>query len=235
LEKEITMKKSIFAVAAVAAALLFVPIQAAGQEDLTCNSTYTGGTYKNVTVPPEGSCVLVNTRVLGSVTAGEGTSLTILGDEGTSTIKGDVIANGCVFVRMFAGTPPSAVVVGGNLTIQNCGGDNRFTGLLSPVLTNVLIGKNVKCKYSGYCTFQTVIVGGNFECSGNSGQCNVGPESAIGGNATFNNNLGGGLAGFGLGETPIGGNLSCSGNYGVYHDVDIGYIAGTGFGQCATQ
>jgi hypothetical protein len=227
------MKNSILAVAAVAAAsLLLTPLQAAGQEDLTCNSTYTGGTYHNVTVPPDGSCVLINVRVLRNVIAGQGASLTILGDGGASTIKGDVKADGCYFFDLQADTPSGWIIVGGNLTLTGCN-QSHIAGLGNLYEQNIVIGKDTKCENGSYCSFGYAVFAGDFECSGNSGSCGL-YEDSIGGNATFNNNLGGGGGGFGFTQTYIGGDVHCSGNAGTYN-VDPRYIGGTGFGQCAPQ
>jgi hypothetical protein len=234
-KKEISMKNTILAVAAVAAAL-FIPCPAAGQDDLTCNSTYTGGTYGNVTVPPNDSCTLVNVRVVGNVTAGQDSSLQILGGgpggQGSSTIKGDVKVDDCYSFDLQADTtPPGWIIVGGNLTINGCSQFVGIAGLGNLFEQNIVIGKNTKCNNGASCNFAYAVFAGDFECSGNAGNCGL-YETSIGGNATFNNNLGGfGLWGY------IGGDLHCSGNAGVYNPGDslIPFVAGTCFGQCAPQ
>ena len=224
------MKNSIFAVATVAA-VLFIPLQAAAQSDLTCNSSYAGGTYHNVTVPAGSVCILVTTRVLGDVTVQKGASLEVDGGLGaSSTIKGNVTANGCDHVYLFAMGPSGGVVVGGNLMITNCANTSYALGSPTDITQIVLIAGDTTCNNNpGGCFFAYAHFSHNFTCSGNSGGCVMGLDS-IGATATLTNNEGIGIY---LADSFIGGNLNCGGNAGINPDLGSNAVAGTTSGQCS--
>lgn len=221
------MKNSIFAVATVAA-VLFIPLQAAAQSDLTCNSSYAGGTYHNVTVPAGSVCILITTRVLGDVTVQKGASLEVdSGSGASSTIKGNVTATGCDHVYLVGSGSPGGVVVGGNLMITNCA--NLSYALGGDITAIVLIAGDTTCNNNpGGCLFEFAHFGHNFTCSGNSAGCVLALDS-IGGTATLNNN---GI-GIDLVDNFIGGNLNCGGNAGTNPDLGSNAIAGTASGQCS--
>jgi hypothetical protein len=74
-------------------AILASPVGAqAAAPDLTCNGPYShSGTYRNVTVPPGGNCILTNATVLGNATVGSGGTLTLSGETpGSGRIHGNV-------------------------------------------------------------------------------------------------------------------------------------------------
>ena len=227
------MKRSVFAVAAVAAAL-FLASGVAVATDLVCTTTSSGGTWHNVVVPAGASCTLENTRVTGNVTVQTGGTLVVTNTAGDSTIAGDVKADGCNFVELESTSLTNRIVVGGNVTIQNCssgfnGGQGDSTRFPPG---SILIGGNVKCSNNtDGCVFDYFIISGNLDCSGNGGGCTL-QSDAVGKNATINNNA------FGFGDTEvrnssIGGDVKCSGNNGGVTSSPTNTVAGTKSGQCS--
>jgi hypothetical protein len=224
------MKRSGIAVAAVAVALL-LGTGAAAATDLVCTTTSSGGTWHNVVVPAGASCTLENTRVTGNVTVQTGGTLLVTDLAGDSTIAGDVKADGCNFVELESSLS-NRIVVGGNVTIQNCSsGFNGGQGDSSRVPPgSILIGGNVKCSNnSDACVFDYFNISGNLECSGNGQGCVVN-SNAIGKNVTINNNQGVGVV---IDNSAIGGDVKCSGNAFAPTPVTPDTIAGTKSGQCS--
>ena len=235
------MKNSIVTVAAVAAALLFIPLRAAAQQDdpanVTCeNSTISGGTFNNVTVPAGFGCTLRGTKVTGNVTLGKGAGLEINNFTGTdTTIAGNVTGDGCLFILLDATQNSSGrIVIGGDLTITNCTSANFSGGVgraSSPA--SVLIGGSVQCQNNpGSCQFLSVVISGNLKCSGNS-TCAL-QSDVIEKNVTINNNTGAliFLDALILTNTVIGGDLACSGNSST-SPTPPNTVAGTESGQCS--
>jgi hypothetical protein len=224
------MKRSVIAVAVVAAAL-FLASGAAVATDFVCITTSSGGTWHNVVVPAGANCILENTRVTGNVTVQVGSSLQVTNFAGDSTINGDVNADGCSFVELESTSLTHRIVVGGNVTIQNCSsGFNGGQGDSSRVRPgSILIGGNVKCSNNADgCVFDYFNISANLECSGNSFGCTVN-SNAIGKNVTINNNQGVGVI---IDNSAIGGDVKCSGNaFATAPTPDT--IAGTNSGQCS--
>jgi hypothetical protein len=225
------MKRSVIAVAAVAAAL-FLASGVAVAADLVCTGVSSGGTWHNVTVPASASCTLENTRVTGNVTVQAGGSLEVTDSAGDSTINGDIKADGCGFVELESTGLTHRIVVGGNVTIQNCTG-GVFSGgqgdssRLPP--GSILIGGNVKCNNNADgCVFDYFNISGNLECSGNDQGCTVN-SNAIGKNVTINNNQGVGVI---IDNSAIGGDVKCNWN-SAQNAPTNNTIAGNKSGQCS--
>jgi hypothetical protein len=225
------MKTSVIAAATGLGVLLLCPA-VAGAADLTCIGTQTGGTFDNVTVPSEQSCLLDSVKVTGRVTVSADASLLVIDNVGDSVVRGDVRGDGCGVIELLASNARYRIVVGGNLNIQNCTGTG-FSGYSGAggALTHppdVLIGGDVKCINNvGVCQFGSVAIGASLNCSGNSSWCNL-LSSSIGGNVTLNDNDGSGIS---VGNTVIGGDLKCNGNAAAAGSSNT--IAGVELGQCA--
>jgi hypothetical protein len=229
------MKKSVIAVAAAAAAL-FLASGAAVAADLVCTHSESGGTWRNVLVPAGESCTLQDMRVTGSVTVQANGTLNIVALPGdTITINGDIKGYGCDSINLEstgAGSP-GRIVVGGNLTIQNCTGVSfsgaRGSSFSPPVPPqNVLIGGSVKCSNNAAnCVFDYIVISGNLDCSGNDGGCTL-QSDAVGNNATINNNS----SPPSVNNSIIGGDAKCAGNTGVVTGSG-NTVAGARSGQCS--
>jgi hypothetical protein len=192
--------------------------------------------YHNVVVPTGASCTLSNTRVTGSVTVQAGGSFFVSQESaGKTTIAGNVTANQCgaVMLESIGGTT-GLIVIGGNLTITNCtstaegiqfdGGQGSSFATPPPpspatVPPTLVIGGSVKCDNNSIplgCQFDDAFIGGNFECSGNSGGCGL-QAATISGNATL---MGNGITEIENGS--VGGSVNCANNGDC--DVDLNAI-----------
>jgi hypothetical protein len=138
----------------------------------------------------------------------------------------------------YGGSGSTSISIGGNLNIDSCssGFNGCRAAVSAPPPTTVLIGGDFTCVNSGgnnECVTDRCTIAGNLNCSGNSGGCVV-PETTIGKSATLQNNadagasinnsvIGGNLtiknnsSGF-VTDNEISGNLSCSGNGADTHN-----------------
>jgi hypothetical protein len=238
------MKRSVVsAIAPVLAAVmaigtLLLSSTAVHAANLTCaNTTQTGGTVNNVTVPGGKHCTLDGVRVTGDVIVQSGASLRVTNVFADTTIAGDIKANDCLEVRLENGDEPFSpyrIIVAGNVTITKCDDGVAVRG--DPTRTappSILIGGNLTCSNSpGHegCGINRASIGGNIVCSGNSASCSL-QSNAIGGNVTLNNNA---IPGIRLTNNAIGGNLACSGNASATGGpTPNNTVAGTKSGQCA--
>jgi hypothetical protein len=229
------MKRSVIVVAAVAAALFLASGTTVATDLLCSNISSSGGTWRNVLVPAGTSCHLQQTRVTGSITVQAHANLLIDTLSGDTTVNGDIKGDGCDSIDLESTGGTGRIVVGGNLTIQNCTGASGFSGARGnsscppiPPQT-VLIGGNVKCSNNGDgCVFDYVIMSGTLDCSGNSQGCTL-QSDAVGKSATINNNVDVGII---VNNSAIGGDLKCTGNSpGATGSTNT--VAGTKSGQCS--
>jgi hypothetical protein len=217
---------------AVAAGALLVASVAAAATDLVCTGPSSGGTWHNVLVPSGMSCTLDDTRVTGNVTVQAGGSFQVNTNSGMdTTIAGDIKGDGCDSIDLESTGLSGRIVVGGNVTIQNCTSNSFVGGRGSSFCPpnppeSLFIGGNVKCNNNpGGCVYDYTTIGGNFECSGNFA-CTL-QTDAIGKNVTMNNNSSNGVS---VDNTSIAGDVKCSGNSSVSGSGNT--IAGNKSGQC---
>ncbi len=125
------MQKALIAVMVVAGALVIGAGSAQTAANFSCNGSFTGGTYNNVTVPANAHCSLDHTRVLGSITVKTNAQLLFQALTGDSTVKGNVSAQRSRRERLQRGDrgrphvqrPPAFATnttVAGNTTGESC-------------------------------------------------------------------------------------------------------------------
>lgn len=108
------MKSRVLAGVAIAFAALAIGTSQAGAKGgggggspLTCNGTYTGGTYSSVTVPANGVCILNGVSVSGGATVGSKAYL----ESNGSTFGTDIVGNSALTIYLHG----NSSVTGGNL------------------------------------------------------------------------------------------------------------------------
>jgi hypothetical protein len=172
------------------------------------------------------------------VTVGTGATLNIGGDV---AIGGNIQATQClsVVIISFENGRFGPVLVGGNVTIQQC---TAPSGVANTFFEGfgfaVLIHGNFTCSNnSAGCDVNGGSVGGNVTIANNSGpDLFFGGASAvflssIGGNVQFNNNSGPAASVVEL--NTIGGNLQCQGNSSVINNGFPNQVVGNEQGQCS--
>jgi hypothetical protein len=219
------MTKLILALLAGGALMLAAGIPAA-RADTSCTGLMTGRISGNVVVPNGGTCILGSSApvapvtVTGNVTVQTGAALFV---EGGSTVEGNISADQCISVEIsFIGSGVTNSVHG-NVSIQNCTGENGYGGPEPPSSTR--INGNFLCQGSRFCFASAGSVGGNVQVDDNpsafvednsvGGNVQVDDNSvdakfednSVGGNVQVNNN------GSAEVETnTVNGNLKCQGN-----------------------
>jgi hypothetical protein len=194
--------------AIVGLTLAVVPAHA---QNVLCSGLLAPGTYDNVTVPPNGSCVInqVSTVVtMANLSVGSGASLVV--EDVTLSIHGNMTLTGASMVIIQS----TILTVNGNVTATNV---DEF--LLTP-------GES-----EGRCPGCGGTIGGNINVQENSraeifGNTVSGNVSAIGNNTGVN----GGIAIVG---NTISGNLICLNN--TPEPIDFGStntVSGNKRGQC---
>jgi len=227
------MKRSLVVLLVLVGAALAGSGGALTASDFTCTGFSSGQTYNNVVVPAGAACTLDNTTVLGNVTVKTAADLTVTTGGGDSTVRGSVKGPGCDSIDLEATGAANRIAVGGDLVITNCtgvtfSGARGSSGPGTPP-QSVVIGGNTKCdNVDGGCVFDYVVLARAVDCSGNDG-CTLN-SSAIGDNATVNNNTGPGAR---INNNVIAGNLGCNGNSAVTNAGAPNTVAGTESGQCS--
>lgn len=196
----------------------------------TCSGLLTGTINGNVVVPVNASCTIDNAKISGNVNVKSGGSLEVNASAADTTIGGSVTGNHCnrIDVENFGLT--HRLVIRGNLIIKNC--TSGFDGCRADSTrippTSVLIGGNFICSgnddtcVTDYCT-----IGKNLTCSDNSGGCAI-PSTTVGGNVKADNNMGSGIS---VTNNAIGGKLECKDNASATGSANT--VARTKTGQCA--
>lgn len=242
------MRGKIFVGVAAVFAALFIAAVPAGAKGLggplTCNGTYTGGSYSSVTVPDNGVCVLNQVTVGGGATVGSNGYL----ESNGSTFSNTVVGNNALTIYLWG----NSGISGGSLA---AGSSAQVFVYNSSVHGNIGASNSVA---SGYGHFQ--ICGSSVV--GDTSVSSVGPDILIGapaascgantlmGNVTLSSNstdqelylIGNSIRGdvtvantTGVGDkrvnnNSIHGSVSCSGNAGPW-DGSGNNFSGSG-GQC---
>jgi hypothetical protein len=204
---------------------------ATGASDTPCTGTIGAVTVENVVVPPNATCRLIGTQVLGNVrvltNARFGTQ--------NANIHGNVWSEASFFTDLYNGT-----TVGGDVQIRNSaadtdicgaeiGGDLQFEGL-GGTLDAARIGETAVHFpiIVGVCVAGTnrVIVHGNFQAWDNQRPVDLYGNRIDGDVQYFDNTTGGEVF-----NNQIGGGLQCRGNGTM---LGGGNTAAYKEGQCAT-
>ncbi len=218
----------------VALGILVGTLPLARAADTSCISTIGGTINGNLVVPAGANCTLNNVTVTGNVEVGKGASLSVEPVLGQMvTIGGTVQAARCNAVIL---NSRGVISVGGNVQIENCTGGIGIRGS------------------GGGGSGGPVTISGNFQCTGNSGNCSaiggsvrgnvlvddntsVGKQGAvvafndIGGNVRVDNNVGD--LNTDVSGNTIGGNLACAGNTPGVKTDPANTVGGNKQGQCA--
>lgn len=228
------------ATAAGAIACLAAPAAAsanASGPNLVCNSTYTGGTYANVLVPPNGNCDISNATILGNVVAQNGATLDL--DNSTSAVvRGDILTSSNTVFYLSPGW-----TVDGTLTANGAEWVVIDGGTTHEVVSNAS---------ANFYLYDETTVHGDVVANRTQSYGEIASEDPITGNVAINGSVGDGnfaVIGQDIGgnllvtnnhvetdffENTIHQNLVCTGNNPPPSDDGFGnYVMGRQMGQCA--
>lgn len=170
-------------VAAAASPLLGLAATPAWAEERVCRGTIRAATVDNLRVPEYASCVLLGTRVKGTITVGYGATLRA---EDVIVI-GNVQAENARIVRVLEGSRIGGsvqIVQGGAATVS----DSRIQGDILydtnssslRVLRNVVGGSIQVFQNAGGVEIRRNTVDGNLQCKSNS-PAPIGASNVVGG------------------------------------------------------
>jgi hypothetical protein len=140
-------------------------------EEFTCQGALPAVTVDNVRVPPDASCLLVGTRVEGTLKVEAGASLTA----SQVIVSGNVQAEGAHLVRVLAGS-----IVGGSIQIKQANGAEVEAATVSGDIqfesngqalsaTGNLVGGSVQVfQNTGDVTVADNVILGNLQCKENA-------------------------------------------------------------------
>jgi hypothetical protein len=171
--------------------------------DAICAGSLSGNVDGNVFVGSGVSCRISQANIGGNVQLKPGAALFIDGRQYPSTIGGKVLAQSCASALL-----EGAVTVQGDVVIQRCTADSGFTG-------------------------PGIVIGGNFQCTDNSGGCQANFGEVAGNVQVINNHS---TAASNVSQTSIGGSLQCQQNTPPPgHAYGPDRVAGTLQDQCASS
>lgn len=236
-----------FAIAMVTALgfLLATVSVASAQNTFQCTGTISDGRTinSNLVVPANATCTLDNVTVTGNVGVGTGALLNVTPASGqTVEINGNLTADQCNSVDLAPALSAAVILIGGNVTIQNCTGGT--VGYAGPGIT---IGGNFVCADDPQttCVADDGVVRGNLSVENNKLQAfnvitfsevlgnKISGNAEISGNAVIRGNTA-----VLVGGNTIGGNLRCFDNSPPPTDNAFGVtspntVGGQKQGQCA--
>ena len=221
-----------------------VPV-ANAQNTFQCTGTISDGSTinGNLVVPANATCTLDNVTVTGNVGVGTGALLNVTPASGqTVEINGNLTADQCNSVDLAPALSAAVILIGGNVTIQNCTGGT--VGYAGPGIT---IGGNFVCADDPQttCVADDGVVHGNLTVEDNKLQAsNVITFSEVLGNKISGNaEISGNAVSTGntavlVGGNTIGGNLRCFDNSppptdNVFGVTSPNTVGGQKQGQCA--
>jgi hypothetical protein len=147
-----------------AAASMLVAAPAASATETVCTGFVEGGTFDDVVVPENSSCLLASSVIHGDVTARRDSGLATVG----TRIGGNVVGDGADKVEMTEGGFPGESVVGGSIMITGGGGPS---GSAEPTPKVVICGTElphgdieVKQLRPSDRGPSSVLIGGRFFC-----------------------------------------------------------------------
>ncbi len=171
--------------------------------DAICTGSFSGNVTGNVFVGSGVSCTISQANIGGNVQLKAGARLLIDGRQFPSLIGGSVLAQSCTSAQL-----EGAVTVQGNVVIQHCASGGGFTG-------------------------PGVVIGGNFQCTDNTGPCEATLGEVTGDVQILNNNS---ASTSNISQSSIGGNLVCQQNApSPTHTYGPDRVNGTMQGQCAAS
>jgi len=235
-----------FAIAMVTALgfLLATVSVASAQNTFQCTGTISDGRTinSNLVVPANATCTLDNVTVTGNVGVGTGALLNVTPASGqTVEINGNLTADQCNSVDLAPALSAAVILIGGNVTIQNCTGGT--VGYAGPGIT---IGGNFVCADNPpTCVADDGVVHGNLTVEDNKLQASnvitfsevlgnkISGNAEISGNAVIRGNTA-----VLVGGNTIGGNLRCFDNSppptdNVFGVTSPNTVGGQKQGQCA--
>jgi hypothetical protein len=153
-------------------ALVSSPVRA--QLSINCTSQITSGTFENVNVPPNATCILNGpASVLGNIIVGAGATL----DLESVSIDGSILANGAALIFIDLSS------IGHNI--------NAFGAAKVEVFSNLIDG-NVVVSSASFISINGNTISGNVNDQGNttgSGASNIITGNGIGGNLVCAGNM----------------------------------------------
>ena len=171
--------------------------------DAVCAGSLSGNVTGNVFVGSGVSCTISQANIGGNVQLKPGARLVIDGRQYPSVIGGNVVAQNCTFALL-----EGAVTVRGNVVIQRCTANSGFTG-------------------------PGIVIGGNFQCTDNTGACTANFGEVAGNVQVINNHS---SAASNISQSSIGGFLQCQQNTPApIHAYGPDRVAGTLQDQCAAS
>lgn len=163
------MKRALLAVAVVAM-LAMAPTASASGGTTTCNGTFTGATFNNISVPTDGTCILIASDVNGSVFVGKRAYF----EASATTIDGSVTGLFAGTIFLHDGTSVGGSVTG-FLTQQIYLFDssaNNVTVIGSPTADGIvnLCGNNVNRDVTVVFSGTDILIGDplTIDCGGNT-------------------------------------------------------------------
>jgi len=181
----------------------FAGASSARAADAICMGSLSGNVSGNVFVASNVACTISQANIGGNVQLKPGARLVIDGRQYPSVIGGNVVAQSCNSALL-----EGAVTVRGNVVIQRCTANSGFTG-------------------------PGIVIGGDFQCTDNSGAC-AANFGEVAGNVQVSNNHS--SAASNVSQTSIGGSLQCQQNTPApTHAYGPDRVVGGAQDQCAAS